>query len=106
LKEVINTHRPTSKAGEAIGENSVLIVKIPSNFRSGYGAVTSAEIRAITLTLLSLPSNGDIKLYAFLPGLSQFHVSYAIFISKSQLQSSESLETATVQTNVIAKTFL
>lgn len=28
-------HLPTSKAGEAIGESSVLIVKIPSNLRSG-----------------------------------------------------------------------
>lgn len=44
---------PNSKAGEAMGESSVVIVKMPSNFRSGKGWVTSADIRARTLGVLS-----------------------------------------------------
>ena len=40
---------PTSNAGDAIGENSVLMLKTPSNLRSANGAVTSAEIRTSTL---------------------------------------------------------
>ena len=46
------TYLPTSMAGETIGESSVVMVKIPSNFRSGKGWVTSAEIRARTLQRL------------------------------------------------------
>ena len=47
----MSTDRPTSNAGEAIGPSSVVIVKIPSKGRSGYGFVTSADTRAITLEL-------------------------------------------------------
>lgn len=47
------TNRPTSKAGDAIGENSVMIWKMPSNLRSGSGAVTSTEILAMTLKGIS-----------------------------------------------------
>lgn len=43
------TDRPTSKAGDAMGENSVMIWKTPSNLRSGAGVTTSTDIRAITL---------------------------------------------------------
>ena len=39
-----STNLPTSKAGEATGESSAVMVKMPSNFRSGNGCVTSAEI--------------------------------------------------------------
>ena len=46
------TDLPTSKAGEAIGESSVVMVKMPSNFRSGRGSATSAEMRARTLELM------------------------------------------------------
>lgn len=42
-------YRPTSKAGEAMGESSVVTVKMPSNLRSGNGCVMVAEIRAMTL---------------------------------------------------------
>lgn len=42
-------YRPTSKEGEAMGERSVVMVKMPSNLRSGKGAVTEAEMRAMTL---------------------------------------------------------
>lgn len=34
-----------SKAGEQRGESSVLMVKMPSNLRSGKGVVTVAEMR-------------------------------------------------------------
>jgi hypothetical protein len=40
----VSVGRPTSKAGDAMGESSVVIVKMPSNGRSGKGLVTSAEI--------------------------------------------------------------
>lgn len=43
--------RPDSKEGEAMGENSEVMVKIPSKGRSGKGAVTSADIRTRTLLL-------------------------------------------------------
>ena len=46
------TYRPVSKAGEAMGESSVTIVKMPSKRRSEKGCVTSAEMRARTLAIL------------------------------------------------------
>ena len=46
---VDGAYRPTSKAGEAMGESSVFMVKMPSNFRSGKGAVMVAEMRVRTL---------------------------------------------------------
>jgi hypothetical protein len=46
-------YRPTSKAGDAIGENSVKIWKTPSNLRSGRGATTSTDILAMTLQIVS-----------------------------------------------------
>ena len=49
LIEEWEAYRPTSKAGEARGESSVVMVKTPSNFLSGYGAVTVAEMRVRTL---------------------------------------------------------
>ena len=49
-----HVYRPTSKAGEAIGENSVTIWKMPSNLRSGSGVVTSTEMRAMTLKKVNL----------------------------------------------------
>lgn len=44
-----SSYLPTSKAGEASGDTSVEIVNIPSNFRSGNGAVMLAEARTRTL---------------------------------------------------------
>ena len=43
------TYLPTSKLGAAMGESSVVILKMPSNFLSGLGAVTEAEMRARAL---------------------------------------------------------
>lgn len=43
------SYRPDSKAGDARGESSVVMVKTPSNFRSGRGAAMEAEIRVRTL---------------------------------------------------------
>lgn len=43
------TDRPTSKAGDAMGENSVVMLKMPSNLRSGKGAATEQEMRVATL---------------------------------------------------------
>ncbi len=44
-------YRPASNAGEARGESSVVIVKMPSNFLSGLGVVIVAEVRARTLNM-------------------------------------------------------
>lgn len=50
------TYRPTSNAGEAMGDSSVAIVKIPSNFLSSYDLTTSADILTMTLVLPILTS--------------------------------------------------
>lgn len=47
---------PTSNAGLLIGLNSVAMVKMPSNLRSGYGVVTAHEILTMTLVLPNLTS--------------------------------------------------
>lgn len=44
-----SAYLPTSKAGEASGDTSVEMVNMPSNFRSGNGAVMLAEARTRTL---------------------------------------------------------
>lgn len=49
---MVGTDRPTSNAGDAIGPSSVVIENIPSKGRSGYGFVTSAETRAMTLIVI------------------------------------------------------
>lgn len=49
LARSLLAYLPISKWGAAIGESSVVIVKIPSNLRSGLGAVIEAEIRARAL---------------------------------------------------------
>lgn len=46
-------YRPTSNAAEAIGENSVMIWKMPSNFRSGDGVAISTDILAMTLHMVN-----------------------------------------------------
>lgn len=43
------SYLPSSKAGEAIGLNSVVMVNMPLNGRSECGLVTSADMRASTL---------------------------------------------------------
>lgn len=45
----VSVGRLTSKAGDAMGESSVVIVKMPSKGRSGKGFVTSAETLTRTL---------------------------------------------------------
>ena len=47
--EKTRTHLPVSKAGDAIGISSVVMVNNPSNFLSGKGMATSAEMRAVIL---------------------------------------------------------
>ena len=42
-------YRPDSKVGDARAESSVVMVKMPSNLRSGRGAVMEAEMRVRTL---------------------------------------------------------
>lgn len=45
----VSVGRPGSNAGEAMGESSVVMVKMPSKARSGKGLVTSAEMLTRTL---------------------------------------------------------
>lgn len=80
------TYRPTSKAGDAMGEISVEMLKVPSNLRSGNGVVTSAEMQTETLSNVSfplvwqeLPSRPDVL------GSSQFNIDLPIFFTKSEL---------------------
>lgn len=47
----VSVGRPTSNAGEAMGESSVVIVNMPSNLRFSVGLVTSAEMLTSTLGL-------------------------------------------------------
>ena len=42
-------YRPLSNAGEARGESSAVMVKMPSNLRSGYGIARVAEVLTRTL---------------------------------------------------------
>lgn len=49
LRVGVVAYLPASKAGEARGESSAEMVKMPSNFRSGYGFDTVADTRAKTL---------------------------------------------------------
>lgn len=48
---ILTRYLPTSNAGLPIGLNSVTMVKMPSNLRSGSGAVTLHEILTRTLVL-------------------------------------------------------
>jgi hypothetical protein len=50
----MRTYRPDSKAGDAMGESSVVIVKTPSNLRSWNGWVISAEMRATALKKIQI----------------------------------------------------
>ena len=59
----LRTNLPTSNAGDAIGDSSVVIVNIPSNFRSGNGWTTSAEIRAKTLFSINQRNIGFLRYY-------------------------------------------
>jgi hypothetical protein len=43
------TNRPDSYTGDAIGDSSAVMLKIPSNGRSGNGLLSDAEMRASTL---------------------------------------------------------
>ena len=52
------SHLPTSKAGDAMGDSSVVMVKMPSNLRSGRGRATSADMRVRTLVALGFGWHG------------------------------------------------
>lgn len=54
LGKKVLSYLPASKAGEASGESSMVMVKMPSNFRSGKGAVMLAATRARTLRKTSM----------------------------------------------------
>lgn len=48
-RRALETNRPVSNAGDAMGPSSVVIWKIPSKGRSENGFATSAETLASTL---------------------------------------------------------
>lgn len=58
LRGYRRTYLPLSKEGEAMGESSVVMVKMPSKRRSGKGWVTSAEMLARTLEILGCTFQG------------------------------------------------
>lgn len=54
-----------------MGENSEVIMNMPSNFLSGYGAVTSQEIRTTTLWLVSyVQSKPSVRFHLVLPNFT------------------------------------
>ena len=63
-------YRPTSKAGEAMGESSVVTVKMPSNLRSGIGCVMVAEMRAMTLG----SNSSVVKIHSFWFGFGRVYL--------------------------------
>ena len=70
-RTILASYLPTSNAGLLIGLNSVAMVKMPSNLRSGYGVATVHEILTSTLVLpnrtsatpYSSPKSNDIGRY-------------------------------------------
>lgn len=52
-QEAVSSYLPTSKAGDAIGDSSVEMVKTPSNLRSADAFTTSDDTRTMTLVLPS-----------------------------------------------------
>lgn len=69
-KKKKKAYLPDSNAGEAIGEISVVILKIPSNFLSPNGCVTSADICATTLPKDELSHSTQIQIYLVGPSLT------------------------------------
>lgn len=77
------SYLPTSNAGEASGDTSVVMVNMPSNFRSGDGAVILAEARTRTLIgeksiIFSKCADIRVELIPLLPSSSEIDV-YLVF---------------------------
>lgn len=85
-----------------MGENSVLMLKTPSNFRSAKGAVTSAETRA--RTLVNCFRLGSWK-YCWhrVPGLAKLHIRNSILVAKREVEIPKGVEFAAVETYVFAE---
>lgn len=89
-KELMCIYRPTSKAGDAMGENSEVIMNMPSNFLSGYGAVTSHETRTTTLDPVSCVRRGPTACpYLVLPIFTSTRPYSSPKVSSTPLYSSE-----------------
>lgn len=92
---------PISNAGDDMGESSVVIVKMPSNFRSTNGWVTSAEMRARTLhegQRLELDLSGATEI----PCLSQAYVCDTILISKGEADTAECIKGPAINPDIFA----
>lgn len=85
-----------------MGENSVLMLKTPSNFRSAKGAVTSAETRA--RTLVNCFRLGSWEYYWHrIPGLAQLHVRNSILVAKREVEIPKGVEFAAVETDIFTE---
>lgn len=99
MRKTRQTYRPTSNAGDAMGENSVVIWKMPSNLRSGYGAVTSHETRATTLYKLSITL--ELRGISNIPRLAQSHIGDAILIPKCESDVTQRVERAPIYSDIL-----
>ncbi len=89
-----------------MGESSVITVKMPSNFRSGKGAVTEAEMRARTLCNSQLEAvRVNRGGFVSVPRLPQCDVCNTVFVAKRELDVTKSVECAPIQPNVFTQGF-
>ena len=95
-------YRPDSKAGDARGESSVVMVKMPSNFRSGRGAVMEAEMRVRTLWKGSMIDRYEIGFHVIrIPRLAQSNVCDAILVAEGYVELAVSIEGTAVEADVL-----
>lgn len=70
-----------------MGENSVVMLKIPSNLRSGKGAATEQEMRVATLQSRSVSGLGIVVVDQdiHVPRLAQLDLSLSILVAKLEI---------------------
>ena len=65
-----------------MGDSSVFMAKMPSNFRSGKGAVMLAEMRVRTLYHYQHAMKDVCNFQKTVPSLSQCHIDNAILLTE------------------------
>ena len=98
------THLPISKPGAAIGDNSVVMVKTPSNFLSGFGATIEAETHASALAIVHQHRVVEMRLERSWSSLcvSQLYISNPIILAESQFNITKGEERAPVKADVFS----
>lgn len=98
-------YRPDSKAGDARGESSVVMVKMPSNLRSGRGAATEAEMRVRTLWMGSFIDASSTRLYHVgrIPRLAQANVCNAMVLTEGYVEVAVCIEGTAIEADILVK---